>query len=267
MRSFLPAALLLVAGLATADVVFTEKAKVTTSSILRQNDSRTTTTNYAAIKGRMLKLAATDDPGAKPSRVFLFDGEKSLQKDTNPRKETYSETAADYFPQRAEAAKKRVADYEPKIETLTGEKQARMVKYVWYTKKVLGLLPEAPKVELSRTGEKQKIGEWDCERIVITEANPKGEMETVFDCWMTEQIEGWNAYVDFYAAYRAFSPAVLEKLKDVKGFHVKGTFVPYYFDGDAYHETNEVDNSDVRKADVPATDFEVPATYKNTTKK
>ncbi len=267
MRSFLPALLFLAAGIAAADVVFTEKAKVTTSSILRQNDSRNTTTNSAAIKGRLLKLAATDDPGAKPSRVFLFDGEKCVQRDTSPRKEMYSELAADYFPQRAEAAKKRVAEYEPKIETLTGEKQARMTKFVWYTKKVLGMLPEAPKVELSRTGEKQKIGDWDCERVVITEANQKGEMEPVFDCWMTEQLDGWGAYLDFYTAYRAFSPAVLEKLKEVKGFHIKGTFIPYYFDGDGMLETNEFDNSDVKKADVPATEFEVPSNYKNMTKK
>ncbi|KAF0245215.1 MAG: hypothetical protein FD180_1762 [Planctomycetota bacterium] len=266
MRILTATALLFLAALATADVTFTEKAKVTTSSILRANDSRATTTNAASIKGRKMKLAATDD-AAKPTRVFIFDGEKTLQRDTFPRKETYGEVTAEGFTNRVDAAKKRVEDFETKVESLTGDKQARMSNYIWHTKKVLGLLTQTPSVELKRTGEKQKIGEWDCERIVITEENAKGEMETVFDCWMTEQLEGWNAYLDFYAAYRAFSPAVLEKMRELKGFHVKGTFIPYYFDGDAFLETNEVDNSDVKKVDLAAAEFEVPANYKNTTKK
>lgn len=266
MRFLATPVLLFLAALAAADVTFTEKAKVTTSTILKANDSRATTVNAAAIKGRFLKLAATDDT-SKPSRIFIFDGETTSQRDVNPRKESYSELEAEGFTSRIEAAKKRVAEYEPRAAALTGDKKARLERYLWLTKKVLGLLPEAPKVELTRPGEKQKIGEWECERVVITEANEKGEMETVFDCWMTEQLDGWNAYLDFYAAYCAFSPAVLAKMKEVKGFHVKGTFVPYYFDGDAYVETNEIDNSDVRKVEVNASEFTVPEKYKNTSKR
>jgi hypothetical protein len=43
---------------------------------------------------------------------------------------------------------------------------------------------------------------------------------------------------------------------------VQGTVIPYYFDGDGFFETNEIDNSDVKKADLPAADFEVPAGFK-----
>lgn len=261
MRPFAAAVLCLAAGLATADVVFTEKAKVTTAKVLRQDDSRATTTNSASIKGRMLRLAQVDDPGAKPVRVFIFDGAQNLQRDLNPRKETYGEMKAEEFTARVEAAKKRIADYEPKVEALNGDKKMRLEKWIWNTKRVLGMLPEAPKVELKR-GEKKKIGEWDCEQVTISEADAAGRMTVVFDCWMTEQLDGWNAYLDFYTAYRAFSPAVLEKLKEVKGFHIQGTIIPFYFDGDGYFETNEIDNTDVRKAEVPATEFDVPAGYK-----
>ncbi|MCC6740735.1 MAG: hypothetical protein IT452_16960 [Planctomycetia bacterium] len=266
MRPFAAAVLFLAAGLATADVVFTEKAKVTTAKVLRQDDSRSTTTNSASVKGRLLRLAQVDDPGAKPVRVFLFDGEKSLQRDLNPRKDTYGEMKPEEFTARAEAAKKRVADYEPKVEALNGDKRIRLERWIWNTKRVLGMLPEAPKVEVKR-GEKKKIGEWDCEQVTILEADAAGKMTVVFDFWMTEQIDGWGAYLDFYTAYRAFSPAVLEKMKELKGFHVQGTIVPFYFDGDGLFETNEIDNSDARKADVPAADFEVPASYKLNTKK
>ncbi|MEK7469773.1 MAG: DUF4412 domain-containing protein [Planctomycetota bacterium] len=266
MRLFATTALFFLAAFAVADVTFTEKDKVTTSTILKSNDSRVATTNAASIKGRKMKLAATDD-AAKPTRVFIFDGEKTLQRDTFPRKETYAEVTAEGFASRAEAARKRVLDVESKVDSMTGDAKKNRMRYIWLTKKVLGMLTETPKVELARTGEKQKIGEWDCERIVIKEENEKGEMEAVFDCWMTEQLEGWNAYLDFYSAYRAFSPAVLEKMKELKGFHVKGTFTPYYFDGDAFLETNDVDNSDVKRVELAAEDFEVPATYKNTGKK
>ena len=129
------------------------------------------------------------------------------------------------------------------------------------TKKVLGMLPTAPKVELSKTGEKEKIGDWDCERVVIKEENDKGEMEVIFDCWVTEKITGWNAYADMFAAYKAFSPGVLEKMKEVKGFHVKGMFTLFYFDGDGYTEKNEVDNSDVKETAVSEAEFTIPSTF------
>lgn len=267
MRLLAGPALLALAGLALADVTFTEKTNETRTFILKPNESKRVRTMAVAIKGRQIKFAETDAETGKVVLIDIFDAEKCLQIDASPENKTFAEVNKAALDKRVEQATKRVENFEAKMGPLPPERKALLEKYVFLTKKVLGLLKEPPKVEMSKTGEKQKIGAFDCERVVIKEANEKGEMVTVFDCWMTEQLQGWSSYLDFFTAYKAFSPAVLEKMKELKGLHVKGTFTPYYFDGDAYTEQNEFDNSDAKEGEVKPEEFTIPADYKNPTKK
>lgn len=267
MTCFLRAAMFLaLAGLALADMRFTEKSKDEHSYLLGNGgEKKAPRTTTVALKGRKVKFSENDDPTAAPFRVSYFDGETGDFRDSNPRKKNFSVLTAAKMKERSDKAQARVKDLEGKLKLMSGEKKARTERYIWLSKKNLGQLPEPPKVELQRTGEKQKLGSFDCERVVIREADVAGQMQVVFDCWMTEQAEGWAAYADMYAAYKAFSPAVLEKMKEVKGFHVKGYFEVFWFEGD-YQKTT-FDNSDAAAGEVPDAEFQIPADYADTTPK
>ena len=266
MKPFVAAAVLLVlAGLAGADLRFTEKASDQTSDLINGKDSKAPRVTVVEVKGHLVKFIENDDPTAKPRRVVIFDGTKQTQKDVNPRGKTFAEFGPDYLNKRTEDAKVRVGKLEDGLEDLTGEKKTRTEKLIWYSKKVLGLLVKAPAVEMTRTGEKQKIGVFDCERIVIKEEDPAGQMQVVFDCWMTEAAEGWTAYADMYSGYKAFSPGVLEKMKELKGIHVKGTFELFWLEGQLVRSV--FDNSDAKVMELPDEGFLVPADYSNTSKK
>lgn len=268
MRLFAVPAVLVLAGLVLADETFTEKDTVTLTYVLKANlTNKSARTTVVSIKGKKVKMAETDPNSGKVIHIFIYDAEKNVGKDISPDNKTYAERTPEQFAKRIEDATKKAADLEAKLDKVAPDRKEMVEGYIWRTKNVLGLLKEAPKVELSKTGEKQKIGEYDCERVVIKEANAKGEMQVVFDVWMTEKIGGFSAYVDFFAAFKTFSAGVLEKMRELKGFHVKGSFIPYYCEKDPFTELNEFDNSDVKEGDLKAEDFEVPADYKNTSKK
>ncbi|NUN50510.1 MAG: hypothetical protein HUU15_16985 [Candidatus Brocadiae bacterium] len=268
MKTFVSSlAVLLLAGFALADLRFTEKSVDSNTAVLKATESKKPRTTTVALKGNRVKFSETDDPTAKPSRETLFDVDKTTQQDLNPRSKSYSELDGAFLAARVESAKKRVADLDAKVGTFQGDRKARVEKWLFLTKKVLGQLDPAPKVELKRTGEKQKIGAFDCERVVIEEANETGAMEVVFDCWMAESGEGWATYAGMYGAYRAFSPGVLEAMKEIKGFHVKGRFTLFYLDDPGWIQATEFDNSDARVDEVKDEEFVVPADYKNTTRK
>jgi hypothetical protein len=253
------AALLALAGIAVADLRFTEKSKDEIFEFLSGKQSKAPRKTVVALKGRVVKFSEFDGADQNAKREVIFDAAAPVQKDMNPRSRTWFEENAEELKAKAEKAKAKTAEWEKKLPLMSGDKKKSVEKHVWTVKKNLGLLEKAPKVELKRTGEKQKIGEYECERIVIEEADETGAMQAVFDCWMTEALEGWSVYADMYAAYHAFSPAVLEKMKEVKGFHVKGKFTVFWITGQ--QQKTEFDNSDVKVVDVPEAEFQVPADF------
>ncbi|MCE9580920.1 MAG: hypothetical protein K8T20_00230 [Planctomycetes bacterium] len=163
-------ALLVLAGLAVADVSFIERTKEARTAVLKASDSKQPRMNAVYLQGKKVKFAETDEQTGKQVRISIFDGEKMTQKDANPLNQTYSELDAAYLAKRVESVKTRVADFETKLPSIPEDRRPRLARYIYLTKKVLGLLAEAPKVEMTKVGEKQKIGNWDCERFVIKEA-------------------------------------------------------------------------------------------------
>lgn len=261
---FAAVSLFAVAGLAVADLRFTEKSSDDILQLRTGKTSRAPRNTVVALKGRVVKFSENDGADAKPHMETVFDAAKLAQWTSNPRTKKYSEITQEGLKAQEDKAKADIASLEKKLPLMSGEKKKNTEKYIWLVKKMLGLLPEAPKVELKRTGEKQKVGNFECERVVIEEADETGAMQVVFDCWMTEAVDGWGVYADMYGAYRAFSPGVLAKMKEMKGFHVKGTFTVFWLTGELQKTT--FDNSDASVAEVQDAEFQVPSDFTNTSK-
>jgi hypothetical protein len=124
----------------------------------------------------------------------------------------------------------------------------------------------ADESEVKKTGEKRKVGGYDCEEWVITMTS----MSTMKECVSTEvkyPAHAYEAFKAFGARMSGGSPfssmaksgeSLAEKMRAIKGYPVATSITT---DVMGMKTTTEIEVIEISRAPIPASTFEVPAGY------
>src|SRR5687767_8774290 len=112
---FAAVSLFALAGLAAADLRFTEKSRDEILQLRTGKTSRAPRNTVVALKGRTVKFSENDGADAKPHRESIFDAANVVQKDANPRTKTFSELNQEGLKAREAKAKTDIEGLEKKL--------------------------------------------------------------------------------------------------------------------------------------------------------
>lgn len=114
------------------------------------------------------------------------------------------------------------------------------------------------KTDVNRTGKKQKIGQWNCEQVVVTH---EGSMSMSMDIWVTQDV---NISMDDYKQYAetfgmtSMMGDFFKKIQELPGFPIKQTMTMNLY-GTNLETVSEVTEIIVKTIDKSI--FELPQGY------
>lgn len=118
-------------------------------------------------------------------------------------------------------------------------------------------------VDVQKTGEKRKIGEWNCEQYIITATGGTEQMpmKLKLDLWVTDQVKYDEAAKQQMQEAVNKSPMMkplMDKMKDIDGLPIEQTMEMNMM-GQVMTSKSTV--TTVRQGPIPASTFELPAGY------
>ena len=157
-------------------------------------------------------------------RMTILRMDKGLMWEVDPEDSTYTEITFAEMEEMAAEGKERMAkakaEMEAQMEDMSPEEQKLMEKLMGG--KMAALMgAEEGSVELSvrRTGEKEKIGGYTCERTIVT-AND----DPFVEMWVTDEFDLGGQLFAFYEKMNLFKHEPTEELEQFKGFPMKTVF-------------------------------------------
>lgn len=118
-------------------------------------------------------------------------------------------------------------------------------------------------VDVQKTGQKRKIGQWDCEQYIITATGGTEQMplKMKLDLWVTDQVkydEAAKQQMQEAVNKNPMMKPLMDKMKDIDGLPIEQT-IEMNMMGNVM--TTKMNVTTVRQAPIPASTFELPAGY------
>ena len=175
----------------------------------RKTGERKITKQKLLLKGDKLKMADLEEP-----LVCVVRLDKKVIWEINDKEKTFVERHFSYF---EKLRKDRLAQRNLEIREINGKQDAKVreeyARKLGYRLREDGSVDDAIVAQIQRTGEKKKVADYECERVVVKE-----DERTVLDMWVTDKIKVPESLMKFYEGLSLFSKEVLEKVREVKGF-------------------------------------------------
>lgn len=190
--------------------------------------------------------ARTDTEG----KSMLFFADKKVLIGIDHAEKTYSEIPMDFDKMFEEAA-----EGETEEEKAEAKKMAQMMKGM--AQGMMGSM----KVNVTETGEKKKVGDWNARKYIID--MDMGMMKSQAEAWASEDLKiDYNIYFTMANAMMANMPGfdkLVQEMKKVKGVIVYQTSKTKVMGQDM---TSTVEVLEYTDKSAPAGTYDIPAGYK-----
>jgi YHS domain-containing protein len=175
----------------------------------RKSDEKGLTKQKLLLKGDKLKIVSIEEP-----LVCIVRLDKKVVWEINNKEKTFVERQFSYF---EKVRKDNLAQRNQEIREINGKPNPKEreedARKLGYRLKQDGTVDEKILPQIERKGEKKKVADYECERVILKE-----DERTVFDMWVTDKIKVPESLMKFYEELGGFSKEVLEKLKELKEF-------------------------------------------------
>lgn len=246
--------LLFVTATAFADVKIVQKVTAKTESDINPMANETSEHKETIwFKGKKVRIDADNDKEYK-----LADFEKKEAYLVDPDKKTYSKLTFKDLGKLRDVAFHQIKEQLAQFDKLEPEQKAMAeMMYGPMIKKLRDALKnkdKETKVEVKKPEETKEIAGYKCKQVVFEEEGNK-----VLDLWMTDDVKVDVNLAEFLGSFALFSPSVKKKVKELKGYSLKTTYV---FDIAVQKITNSSEVTEVKTDDIPDEKFALPEDYK-----
>ncbi|MBU1626712.1 DUF4412 domain-containing protein [bacterium] len=125
------------------------------------------------------------------------------------------------------------------------------------TMQIMKMFKQDQQIDLKDTGNKKKIGKYDCKEYLITSKSQL--MNYTQELWVTKDIKLMKDYGELIKAYQQYSTEMQEKLASIDGYPVLDIKTSSYM-GTEVVNTSEITKIEEKKLDAKI--FDIPAGYK-----
>lgn len=246
--------LLFTAATAFADVKIVQKVKSKTESDINPMANDTSEhTETIWFKGKKVRIDVDNDKEYK-----LADFEKGVVYLVNPEQKNYSKLTFKDLAKLRDVTFHQIKDQLAQFDKLEPEQKAMAeMMYGPMIKKLRDALAnkdKETKVEVKKPEETKDIAGHTCKHVIIEENGVK-----VLDVWMTDTVKVEVNLAEFLASFALYSPSVKKKVKELKGYSLKTTYV---FDIAVQKITNSSETTEIKTDDIPDEKFALPEDFK-----
>ena len=198
--------------------------------------------------------AVVDESG----QTMILRIDKQLIYMVDPKRKTYSEMTFDEMEgamkKAGEAMDGQMAELQKQMEDMPEEQRKMMEQMMGGKMKGMMKRDAAAKVKVNKTGNKKKIGNYQCTKVEVTDDD-----KPFFTAWVTKDVGEFEAMRDDMEQFRkriiALNPMSPKGLSEAMA-KIEGLPIEMEMEGGMKQVVTKIE-----KRSIPASEFEIPAGY------